>query len=174
MLLSCVYLHCNVPWLVHNIQLYIHYQLWFGLGFPFQFDTKFSFSLFPSLPPSVVDCTSILAVGTFHPSLADGQPGLVTTHCQGRTRPSAPLVPVPARLHGVSTSATPHYQNLALCQVPNILPSVFSGTRQITSLSSATQNALGKRKHSAKKLFIECFIFGTRKRALCRVFFFQH
>jgi hypothetical protein len=35
----------------------------------------------------------------------------------------------------------------------------FSGTRQRSSLPSATQKTLGKRKHSAKKLFAECFIF---------------
>jgi hypothetical protein len=45
----------------------------------------------------------------------------------------------------------------------------FSGTRQKNSLSSATQKTLGKRKHSVKKLFDECFIFG--KEFLYRVFF---
>jgi hypothetical protein len=52
------------------------------------------------------------------------------------------------------------------------------------SLPSATQKTLCKRKHSAKKLFAECFIFDTRQRVylpsvfltlgkelLCRVFF---
>jgi hypothetical protein len=57
-----------------------------------------------------------------------------------------------------------HYRNLALCRVPNILPSVFSCTRQRSSLPSVTQKTLGKRKHSAKKLFAECFIFDTRQR----------
>jgi hypothetical protein len=73
-----------------------------------------------------------------------------------------------------------------LCRV------LFLGTRQRNSLSSATQKTLGKRKHSAKKLFAECFIFdtrqetlltlgkelfaechkyNTRQKALCRVFF---
>jgi hypothetical protein len=34
------------------------------------------------------------------------------------------------------------------------------------------QNTLGKRKHSAKRLFAECFIFNTRQRAsLPSVFF---
>jgi hypothetical protein len=33
------------------------------------------------------------------------------------------------------------------------------------SLPSATQKILGKRKHSAKKLFVKCFIFYTRQRA---------
>jgi hypothetical protein len=38
----------------------------------------------------------------------------------------------------------------------------LSDTRQINSLRSATQKTLAKRKHSAKKLFDECFIFDTR------------
>jgi hypothetical protein len=42
------------------------------------------------------------------------------------------------------------------------------------SLPSATQKTLNKRKHSAKKLFAECFIFDTRQRALCRVSQIQH
>jgi hypothetical protein len=37
----------------------------------------------------------------------------------------------------------------------------FPGTRQRSSLPSVTQKTLGKRKHSAKKLFAECFIFVT-------------
>jgi hypothetical protein len=41
----------------------------------------------------------------------------------------------------------------------------FSGTWQRSSLPSATQKTLGKRKHSAKKLFAECFIFDTQQRA---------
>jgi hypothetical protein len=40
----------------------------------------------------------------------------------------------------------------------------FSGTRQRSSLPSATQKTLDKIKHSAKKLFAECFIFDTRKK----------
>jgi hypothetical protein len=63
-----------------------------------------------------------------------------------------------------------HYRNLALCREPNVLPSVFSGTRQRNSLSSVKQKTLGKRKHSAKKLFAECF-FNTRQRFFCRVLF---
>jgi hypothetical protein len=52
-----------------------------------------------------------------------------------------------------------HYRNLALCRVPYSLP-------------SATQKTLGKIKHSAKKLFAECFIFDTRQRvSLPSVFF---
>jgi hypothetical protein len=43
----------------------------------------------------------------------------------------------------------------------NILSSVFFRTRQISSLSSATQKTLATIKHSAKKFFAECFIFGT-------------
>jgi hypothetical protein len=57
-----------------------------------------------------------------------------------------------------------HYWNLALCRVPNILSSVFSCTQQRSSLTSATQKTLVKRKHSVKKLFAECFIFDTRQR----------
>jgi hypothetical protein len=62
----------------------------------------------------------------------------------------------------------------------------ISGTRQRSSLPSATQKTLGKIKHSAK-LFAECFIFDTRQRvslpsvffdtrqrALCRVSQIQH
>jgi hypothetical protein len=65
-----------------------------------------------------------------------------------------------------------HYRNLALCRVPYSLPRVFSGTRQSSSLPSATQKTLGKRKHSANKLFAECFIFDTRQRvSLSSVFF---
>jgi hypothetical protein len=41
----------------------------------------------------------------------------------------------------------------------------FSGTRQISSLPSATQKTPGKRKHSTKKFFAECFIFDTRQKA---------
>jgi hypothetical protein len=74
------------------------------------------------------------------------------------------------------------------------LPSVIffaecfiSGTRQRSSLLSATQKTLGKIKHSAKSFFAECFIFDTRQRvslpsvffytrqrALCRVSQIQH
>jgi hypothetical protein len=87
-----------------------------------------------------------------------------------------------------------HYRNLALCRVPNILPSVFffghSAKKPFTECHAKT---LGKRKHSAKKLFPECFIFNTRQKASlpsvknitlgkkllcrvsnCRVLFFQH
>jgi hypothetical protein len=61
---------------------------------------------------------------------------------------------------------------------------VFSGAPQRSSLSSAKQKTLGKRKRSANKLFAECFIFDTRQRVslpsvlltlgkelLCRVLF---
>jgi hypothetical protein len=74
-----------------------------------------------------------------------------------------------------------HYRNLALCRV------FISGTRQKSSLPSATQKTLGKIKQSAKKLFAECFIFDTRQRnslpsvffdtrqrSLCRVSQIQH
>jgi hypothetical protein len=65
-----------------------------------------------------------------------------------------------------------HYRNSALYRAQNILPSVFSGTRQRSSLPSAKQKTLGKRKHSAKQLFTECFIFYTRQRvSLPSVFF---
>jgi hypothetical protein len=65
-----------------------------------------------------------------------------------------------------------HYLNLDLCRVPYSLPNVFLGTRQRSSLPSATQKTLGKRKHSAKKLFAECFIFDTWQRvSLPSVFF---
>jgi hypothetical protein len=48
----------------------------------------------------------------------------------------------------------------------------ISGTRQRSSLPSATQKTLSKRKHSAKRLFAECFIFDTRQRvSLPSVFF---
>src|SRR5688572_32867369 len=76
----------------------------------------------------------------------------------------------------------------------------YFGHSAKSSLPSATQKTLGKRKHSAKKLFAECFIFDTRQRVslpsvffdtrqralcrvsqiqhsqrdLCRVFFFKH
>jgi hypothetical protein len=39
----------------------------------------------------------------------------------------------------------------------------FSGIRQKSSLSSATQKTLGKRKHSAKKLFAECLFWTLDK-----------
>jgi hypothetical protein len=39
-------------------------------------------------------------------------------------------------------------------------------------LPSATQKTLGKRKHSAKKLFAECFIFDTRQRVFLPSVFF--
>jgi hypothetical protein len=42
---------------------------------------------------------------------------------------------------------------LALYRVPNILPNVFLGS----SLPIATQKTIGKRKHSAKSFFDECF-----------------
>jgi hypothetical protein len=35
----------------------------------------------------------------------------------------------------------------------------FSGTQQRSSLPSAKQKTIDKRKHSAKKLFTECFYF---------------
>jgi hypothetical protein len=59
------------------------------------------------------------------------------------------------------------------CRVPNVLPSVFSGTRQKSSLPSVKQKTLGKRKHSAKKFFVECFIFDTRQRASLSSAFFS-
>jgi hypothetical protein len=64
-----------------------------------------------------------------------------------------------------------HYRNLALCRVQNVLSSVFSGTRQRSSLLSAKKKNLGKRKHSTKKLFVECFIFTLGKEFLWRVLF---
>jgi hypothetical protein len=48
----------------------------------------------------------------------------------------------------------------------------YFGHSTKSSLPSATQKTLGKRKHSAKKLFAECFIFDTRQRvSLPSVFF---
>jgi hypothetical protein len=47
----------------------------------------------------------------------------------------------------------------------------FSGTRQRSFLPSATQKTLGKRKHSAKKLFVECLFLTL---GLCRVSQIQH
>jgi hypothetical protein len=41
-----------------------------------------------------------------------------------------------------------------ILSMPNVLPSVFSGTRQRSSLSSAKQKTLGKRKHSAKSFLV--------------------
>jgi hypothetical protein len=46
----------------------------------------------------------------------------------------------------------------------------FSGTRQKSSLPSDTQKTLGKRKHSAKKLFAECFFDTRQKVSLPSVF----
>jgi hypothetical protein len=75
-----------------------------------------------------------------------------------------------------------HYRNSALCRVSNDLSSVFfSGV-----LCRVPSKKPSVKKHSAKKLFAECFIFGTYqivslasvfltlgKRLVCRVFF-QH
>jgi hypothetical protein len=48
----------------------------------------------------------------------------------------------------------------------------YFGHSAKSSLPSATQKTLGKIKHSAKKLFAECFIFDTRQRvSLPSVFF---
>jgi hypothetical protein len=48
----------------------------------------------------------------------------------------------------------------------------YFGHSAKSSLPSATQKTLGKRKHLAKKLFAECFIFDTRQRvSLPSVFF---
>jgi hypothetical protein len=48
----------------------------------------------------------------------------------------------------------------------------YFGHSAKSSLPSATQKTLGRRKHSAKKLFAECFIFDTRQRvSLPSVFF---
>jgi hypothetical protein len=48
----------------------------------------------------------------------------------------------------------------------------YFGHSAKSSLPSVTQKTLGKRKHSAKKLFAECFIFDTRQRvSLPSVFF---
>jgi hypothetical protein len=48
----------------------------------------------------------------------------------------------------------------------------YFGHSAKSSLPSATQKTLGKIKHSAKKLFAECFIFDTRQRvSLSSVFF---
>jgi hypothetical protein len=46
--------------------------------------------------------------------------------------------------------------------VPNDLLSVFSGTQQKSSLSSAKQKTLDK-KTLGKGIFLECFIFDTRQ-----------
>jgi hypothetical protein len=50
----------------------------------------------------------------------------------------------------------------------------YFGHSAKSSLPSATQKTLGKRKHSAKKLFAECCICDTRQRALCRVSKIKH
>jgi hypothetical protein len=48
----------------------------------------------------------------------------------------------------------------------------YFGHSAKSSLPSATQKTLGKRKHSTKKLFAECFIFDTRQKvSLPSVFF---
>jgi hypothetical protein len=78
-----------------------------------------------------------------------------------------------------------HYRNSALYRVPNVLPSVFSALDKKSYLPSAKLKTLGKRKHSEKKLFAECYIFDTRqiafllsvkyitlgKELICRVLF---
>jgi hypothetical protein len=46
----------------------------------------------------------------------------------------------------------------------------FSDTRQKSSLPSDTQKTLGKRKHSVKKLFVECFFDTRQKTSLPSVF----
>jgi hypothetical protein len=50
----------------------------------------------------------------------------------------------------------------------------YFGHSAKSSLPSATQKTLGKRKHSAKKLFAECFIFDTRQRVSLPSVFFWH
>jgi hypothetical protein len=56
-----------------------------------------------------------------------------------------------------------HYRNPALCRV-------FFFGHSATSLPSANKT-LGKKKHSAKKPFAECFFLHLAKKLLCRVFF---
>jgi hypothetical protein len=65
-----------------------------------------------------------------------------------------------------------HYRNLALCRVPYSLPSVLFRALGKELFAECHTKTLGKRKHSAKKLFAECFIFDTRQRvSLPSVFF---
>jgi hypothetical protein len=88
---------------------------------------------------------------------------------------------------GAPTREVQHYRNLALCRVPNSLPSVFfralgkealcrvprkkpsvkENTRRRVYLPSVIFLTLGK------ELFAECQKYNTRQRALCRVFFFN-
>jgi hypothetical protein len=59
--------------------------------------------------------------------------------------------------------------------VPYSLPSVFfRALDKEAILPSTTQKTLGKRKHSAKKLFAECFIFDARQRVSLPSAFFRH
>jgi hypothetical protein len=46
----------------------------------------------------------------------------------------------------------------AECQI--ICRVFFSGTRQRSFLPSAKQKTLGKKKHSTKSFYVECFYFG--------------
>jgi hypothetical protein len=61
---------------------------------------------------------------------------------------------------------THHYRNSALCRV-----FFFSGTRQISSLPSAKQKTLGKKKHSAKNPLWSVLYLTLGKEFLCRLFF---
>jgi hypothetical protein len=66
-----------------------------------------------------------------------------------------------------------HFRNLALCWVPNNLSSTFfRALGQRSFLPSAKQKTLAK-KHSAKKLFAECFISDTRQRVFLSSVFFN-
>lgn len=150
-LCQCVYLHCNNgSWPTTFTYIYaLPTMIWFRVSYSNL--VLNSVSLFPSLPPAVIDCTSILAVGTFHPSLADGQPDPVATHCQGCTRPFGPLVVVPARLHVVSASATtgahptaqPGHAPLLRSSTPPS-PSALRSSAMSTSLADARPHPTSK------------------------------
>jgi hypothetical protein len=63
-----------------------------------------------------------------------------------------------------------HYRNLALCRVPNILPSVFfSGTRQRSPLPSATQKHSVKENTQQRSSFPSVLFLTLVKKLLCRV-----
>jgi hypothetical protein len=63
-----------------------------------------------------------------------------------------------------------HYRNLALCRVPNILPSVFfSGTRQRSPLPSATQKHSVKENTQQRSSFLSVLFLTLVKKLLCRV-----
>jgi hypothetical protein len=73
---------------------------------------------------------------------------------------------LPAATNPVTTGIWLFAEYHILCRV------FYFGHSAKSSLPSATQKTLGKRKHSAKKLFAECFIFDTRQRvSLPSVFF---